>query len=511
MKYIYDADGNKYNSELFSTMFWKTLFASFSCTSDFATPNSYRWGEEVSGGTTTPFVDMRAVYNTTPHQADCRIITYEDSSPIVENGKVYFTASSQRGGGSGGAIVFALDIGTCQIEMTGCILAFYNGSGFSATGNAIMYNRNTGKWQLMTHSGDTQGHDLLIAESISDPRYGVTNAYYEPMDYESPGSGDEDQFVFYSDELEKWVMIYVSIRNNNANYILKVQTSDYPDHGFTFYNEINDSSRLRATGVVSTKVGGKRYILSGSSATGMNKNLIYTFPELEYVGEVNLDIGTNAIYGTWPMLFPICDGTRTRYYFFTFDRTALITSNQWSYGCLYMYCAQETNEGLEFDIKRDGLTIHAPVTETYNISDLHFKRKWALREPMNSEIKLSEIRLGQAIFNDQSNMYPVIGTSVAQTTDGLYLASVGSTIIVGGEHNLYSAYVLNNEWIQGTDKRAVVLVDNNNTVKMRVSVTKDGKVYGYNGTDETLLGTMRENSKELIVCVQATWVNVFEH
>jgi hypothetical protein len=56
----------------------------------------------------------------------------------------------------------------------------------------------------------------------------------------------------------------------------------------------------------------------------------------------------------------------------------------------------------------------------------------------------------------------------------------------------------------------VVLVDNNNTVKMRVSVTKAGKVYGYNGTEETLLGTMRENSKELIVCVQATWVNIFE-
>lgn len=510
MKPIYDIDGNKYNSELFSTMLWKNKFISFDCTSDFSTPNAYRWGEEITGGTTTPFVDMRAVYNITPSQADCRIITYEDSSPLIQDGKVYFTASTQRGYGASGAIICELDIGTCQIKMTGCIIAFYNNVNFSATGNAIMYNRNTGKWQLMTHSTDTQGHVLLIAESISDPRFGITNAYYELMDYENPGSGDEDQFVFYSDELEKWVMIYVSIRNNNANYILRVHTSDYPDRGYEFYDEINDSSRLRATGLISTKVGGQRYVLSGSSATGVNKNLIYTFPELEYVGEVNLDIGTNAVSGTWPTLFPVCDGTHTRYYFFTFDRTALVSGNQWSYGCLYMYCAAETNEGMEFPIKRDGLTIYEAVTGTYDISDLHFKRKWALREPMNDEIKVSEIRLGQAIFYEQSNMYPVIGTSVTQDANGLYLSSTGSAIILGGEHNICSAYILTNDSIQDTDKRAIVLVDNNNNVKMRVSITKDGKVYGYNGTQENLLGTMRKNSKELIVCIQTTWVNIFE-
>lgn len=508
MKPIYDINGNKYNSELFSTMLWKNMFASFSCASDFSVPNFYRWGEEVSGGITTPFVDMKAVYNITPSQADCRFITYEDSSPLIKDGKVYFTASTQRGYGSGGAIIFELDIGTCQIKMTGCIIAYYNGANFSATGNAIMYNRSTGKWQLMTHSLDS--HVLLVAESVSDPRFGVTNAYYELMDYENPGSGDEDQFVFYSDELEKWVMIYVAIRNNDANYILKVQTSDYPDHGYEFYDEINDSSRLRATGLISTKVGGQRYILSGSSATGVNKNLIYTFPALEYVGEVNLDIGTNAISGTWPTLLPVCDGVRTRYYFFTFDRAALVSSNRWSYGCLYMYCAQETNNGMEFPIKRDGLTIYEPVVGTYGISDLHFKRKWALRNPMSDEIKLSEIRLGQAVFYEQSNMYPVIGTSVTQNTDGLYLASSGSAILVGGEHNICSAYVLTNDRIQGTDKRAIVLMDSNQNVVMRVSVTKDGKVYRYNGTDESLLGTMRENSRELIVCIQNTYINIFE-
>ena len=509
MKSIYDANGNRYNSTLYSTMLWNDRFAGFECDSDF-TAAHYRWGEEISGGITTPFVDIRNVYNITPSQADCRFITYEDSSPLIQNGKLYFTASTTRGYGSGGAIICELDIGTCQIKMTGCILAFYNGANFGATGNAIMYNRNTGKWQVMTHSPDNQGHILLTAESISDPRFGITNVYYEQMDYENPGSGDEDQFVFYSSELEKWVMIYVSIRNNDANYILKVHTSDYPNHGYKFYSEINNPSVLKGNGIISTKVGGERYILSGSMATGINKYLIYSFPDLTYVGEVNLDIGSISTRSTWATLCPVCDGKRTRYYFFTFDRSALVSGNRWSYGCLYMYCAQETNVGMEFPIKRDGLTIYEPITATYGISDLHFKRKWSLREPMTDEIKVSEIRLGQAILYDQSNMYPVIGTSVTQNTDGLYLASPGSSIILGGEHNLCSAYVLVNDWIQGTDRRAVVLVDDNNTVKMRVSVTKDGKVYGYNGTGETLLGTMRENSKELIVCTQATWVNIFE-
>lgn len=510
MKPIYDNNGDRYNGDLLSTMLWKNIFASFTCNSDF-TASHYRWGEEISGGTETPFVDMRNVYNITPSQADCRIITYEDGSPLIKDGKIYFTASTTRGYGAGGAVVCELDIGTCQIKMTGCIIAYYDGSNFSATGNAVMYNRNTGKWQLMTHSTDAKGHILLIAESISDPRFGISNIYYEQMDYANPGSGDEDQFVFYADELEKWVMIYVAIRNSDANYILKVCTSDYPDHGYVYHNEINDSSRLKGNGIMAAKVRGKRYILSGSFATGANKFLAYSFPELEYVGEINLDMGFPSTRSCWAMLFPICDGKRTRYYFFTMDRSALVTENQWTYGCLYMYCAQETNIGMEYPIKRDGLTIYEPVTSGYSLSGLHFKRKWALREPMSREIRLSEIRLGQAILYSQSDMYPVIGTSVNQSVDGLHLASSGTGIIIGGEHNICSAYSLTKDWIQNTDRRAVVLVDDNDSVKMRVSVDKDGKVYGYSGSQESFLGTIREDSKELIVCTRDTQINIFEH
>lgn len=511
MKSIYDVDGNKYNSLLESTMLWKTRLATMNCSSDLSTPNNYRWGEEVSGSTETPFTDITAMYNITPSQADCRIITYEDSSPVIENNKVWFSMSTQRGYGSCGAIICEYDIGTCKIKMTGAVIAYYDGESFSATGNSIMYNRISGRWLLLTHSTDAKGHILLKSESISDPRFGITTAYYEYMDYQNPGAGDEDQFVFYSSELNKWVMIYGSIRNNDANYLLRMQTSDSWDSGYTFYREVNDSSVLKATGVHSTIIGGVRYVLSGSSATGVNRHLVYSFPDLEYVGELNLDYGTGALKGVWPILFPITDCMKTKYYLFTFDRAALITDNVWSYGCLYLYCAEETNEGMEFPIKRDGLTIYKPITPTYSVTQLHFKRKWALREPMNLEIPLSEIKLEQAVLYEQSNMYPVIGSvGVTQSENGMYLSSAGSGIIVGGEHNPFSAYRVRNDWVQGSDKRALVIMDNTDVVKMRVSITKDGKVYGYDGNAETLLGTMRDESRELIICTSKNAVNIFE-
>lgn len=510
MKHLYDISGNKLNAELGSTMLWKSMFATLTCNADLSVSNSYTWGEEVNGSTETPFTDMQEEYNCTPSQADCRLLTYEDGSPIIEDGKIYISSSTQIGRGAGGAIIMEHKLGTTEMRITGCIMGIYEGARFSATGNAIMYNRNNGHWLLLSHSMGT--HILVKADCISDPRFGITTAYYEQMDYQNPGSGDEDQFVFYSSEISKWVMISVAIRNNDANYLLRMHTSDYYDHGYTFVRQVDDSSVLRATGVSSTKIGGTRYVLSGSSATGTNKFLVYSFPALEYVCELSLDYDTGARHGVWPMVFPVTDGEKTRYQFLTFDRAPLIEGNRWSYGCLYMFCAAETNTGMEFPIKRDGLTVYTAAGNDYDPEDLHFKRKWALRNPMDTEMVISEIKLDQTILYDQSNFYPVIGAvGVTQDTSGVYLEEDGSAILVGGEHNPFACYRLNSDGIQGTDRRSLVIFGASNAVKLRVSVTKDGKVYGYNGSAETLLGTMREDSKELLICTSWNTVYLFEH
>lgn len=511
MQHIYDKNGNKQNEALSSTMFWKSPLASLSCSVDLSTPNTYTWGEGISGGTSTPFADMKAVYNGSPFQCDVRILTYEDGSPIIEDGKLYFSMTTGRGQGSAGPIICEYDIGTCQLKLTGCIIAHYNGGGLQATGNNVMYNRNNGKWLLGSHT--LTGHTLVIAESISDPRYGVTDIYYEDMDYQGPEPGDEDQFIFYSDELEQWVMVYVAIRNNDANYNLRMQTSDYPDHGYTFVKEVVEPSRLRATGVIVTSVGGTKYLLSGSSATGINKYLAYSFPDLEYIGELNLDYDTGSLKGTWPTLIPVTNGKSTKYFFFAFDRAQTLTTSVWTYGCLYMFCAAEENEGMEYPIKRDGITIQEPISDTYAITDLHFKRLWSFRKAMDYEVKLAEIKLNSAvIFDNSSNMYPVIigDAGVTQNVTGLYLNKNGSAVILGGIHQPFAAYVLNNEGIQGSDIRAIVLLNQQNNIVCRISIDKDGNVYGYNGSAENLLGTMRENSKELVVCTGTTSVQMFE-
>ena len=511
MNHIYDVDGNKQNETLFATMFWKSPLASMTSPVDLSIPNTYTWGESISGSTKTPFSNLKSVYNGSPFQCDVRILTYEDCSPIIENNKLYFSMTTGRGQGSTGPIICEYDIGTCQMRLTGCIIGHYNGATMQATGNNVMYNRSTGKWLLGSHTLDT--HILIIAESVSDPRFGITDVYYDDLDYQNPGSGDEDQFIFYSDELEKWVMVYVAIRNNGANYILRMQTSDYPNRGYTFVKEINEPSRLRATGVIVTSVGGTKYLLSGSSATGVNKYLAYSFPDLEYVGELNLDYDTESLRGTWPTLIPVTNGNSTKYYFFAFDRAQTLTTSVWTYGCLYMFCAVEENEGMEFPIKRDGITIQLPISDTYSITDLHFKRLWSFRKSMDFEMELAEIKLDDAvIFDDSSNMYPVIqgNVGVIQNINGLYLNSDGNAVIFGGVHRPYAAYVLNNDGVQKTDKRGIAILNNQENVVCRISIDKSGNVYGYNGSTESLLGTIRKRSKELLVCTGTTTIQIFE-
>lgn len=503
---VYDING--WNVSKDYPYLGKTALATMLCQDDLSTGHLV-WGEKVAGGTETPFTNMESVYNGASAQADYRILSYEDGSPIIENGKVWFSMSSIKGRGTPGAIICEYDISTSQMKMTGVILAYYNGAYFSATGNSVMYNRNTHEWVLCTHS--LTGHTLLIGKSVSDPRFGVTTIEYKDLDYEDPASGDEDQFIFYSSELEKWVMIYVAIRNNDTNYILRMHTSDYCDKDFEYYGQINDPSVLRATGITAVKVGGVRYILSGSSATGTNKFLIYSFPGLTYVGEINLDYTTGAQKGVWPVLFPITEGEQTRYWFLTFDRAATITADTWSYGCMYMYCALETNDGMEYPIQRDGTTVYDPVAATYSITQLHFKRQWAYRAAMDYKLKLSEINLDGAVRFNQSNLYPVIGSvSLTQDSDGLRLSESGSAIIVGGKHQKFAAYTLDRYNIQPGDKRSWVIFDVNNDVKASISVDRDGKVYGYNGSSEALLATMRNNSTELIVCTGAEYINVYE-
>lgn len=488
--------------------FGNSVLATLVCQDDLSTEHTYYWGEEVAGSANTPFVQIDACYNGSMSQADYRIVTYEDGSPIIENGKIYFTMSTQIGHGSPGEIICEYDLDTCNIRIVGCHISYYDNVKFSATGNMMMYNRQTKTWLLGTHTDGNHGHTLVIAKSISDPRFGIHDIFYDDLDYANPGSGDEDQFIFYSSEISKWVMVYVAIRNNDANYILRMHVSDYPDRGFTFYKEINDSSVLRATGVTSVIVGGTRYVLSGSSATGTNKFLVYSFPNLTYVGELNLDFTPGARNGIWSTLFPITDGIKTKYFFFTFDRSPAITSNVWSYGGMYLYCASEMNDGMEYPIVRDGVTIYEPIDPTYSITQLHFIRRWAFKMPMDFKLELSKIKLDEYVLSDQSNLYPLIGsTDLTQNEKGLFLNAQGSAIIVGGEHRCFASYLLTNYNMDGSDKRSLVFINNQNNVVAKVSVTKDGTIYGFNGSSESVIGQMRTDCHELIIC--PSWATIY--
>ena len=59
-------------------------------------------------------------------QADYRICTYEDGSPIIEDGKYFFNMSARSAGVM--SAVFSYDINTCNVQLIGAVQGYKEGT-----------------------------------------------------------------------------------------------------------------------------------------------------------------------------------------------------------------------------------------------------------------------------------------------------------------------------------------------------------------------------------------------
>lgn len=428
---------------------------------DVNVPYSFYWGEGVSVAKadiseSTPILPAKQVYSCGTAQADIRPITYEDGSPLIENNRLYYTASSRTGGA--GPIVLSLEIGTSKISMTGCLQTYFNEKIWKGAAPHVMYNRQSSSWQITIPVHKTGIHTLAVCHSYSDVRFGVTPLYFKPLDYQLPTLGDEDAMIFYDTDKGKWVMVYASLRaaNNSrsSRYVLRIQESQYPDKQFVDRDSFPVCESIDATGVSISRVGGQRYVFSGDSAgeDGYNRYVVCDYNTLEKLGYLNIDLPDKGYRG-WNNLTPIVQGDRTRYILLTFDRGASTNENNWTYGNWYLYESKETNMGFEFDQYKDNQRIiRANVSDTFGPLDLHLIRQMSKRNMLNMELTLSEICLDADILNAHAEVYPVRGDGIKQYFGKVY--SKGSeSMIIGGIHQPYSNYILSLSEIENGDQR----------------------------------------------------------
>ena len=369
-------------------------------------------------------------------QADYRICTYEDGSPIIEDGKYFFNMSARSAGVM--SAVFSYDINTCNVQLIGAVQGYKEGQPFEFVAPHIMYNRQDGLWYVFAHW--EKPHHICFGKCYRDPRYGYNEVHATLLDYEGRVKGDEDNFVYYDSDIKRWVLIY-----SKKASMMSRQESKRIDGGYKLVCSQEEVKTL--TGINVVKVGGKRYIVTGSMwKPEEDAYKVFDAQTLGYLYDLNLDIPTGGFRG-WGTLLGITEGMETKYMLMTFDRSNPTPVNRWQYGNMYMYEALERNQGTEHDLRRpDGKIIKANAEGKYTPKDLHFKRKFSQRLNFSQSIKTGVLTLHGDIFLKNGNIYPVKDNTgnvkYVQDRASLLVEGKGNVSLLGGRHLPCCEYVI---------------------------------------------------------------------
>ena len=269
--------------------------------------------------------------------ADVRPIKYEDGSPIAEQGTIWFTASIRMQESSFQGI-FSWIPGTAEIQMTGAL--FYDcgdGKWRNYLAPVIIYNRIQKKWCVWVSSFEHE-HILAYGAFDGDPRFGVGLVDVRLMDKATDGSditdfvgfkGDEDPDLLYDEENGRWLMAICRINPKTGLYTYLFFESDDPLKDFRYIGRGEDGSE---TGGSFVRIDGEIFFVCGNDFKKKSEYRIYGKGGVQTAKFNHPDGGFRG----WGSIIPIKLGSRTRYFWLTFDRHNGSAYN-WSYGNLYCF------------------------------------------------------------------------------------------------------------------------------------------------------------------------------
>ncbi len=272
--------------------------------------------------------------------ADMRLVRYENGEVMIENGKVYITASIRMQAGTFQGI-FSWIPGTAEFELTGAL--FYDcgdGRWCGDVAASLLWHREKKLWYLWV-CAFSHGHMLAHSVFDGDVRFGVNVIDVElmpkadadtPIDSFFTFMGDEDPDFFYDAENSRWLMAICRRDPAIKNYRYFFFESDSPFEGYKCIGKGYDGAE---TGGSFVRVNGEQYFLCGNDFHATSDYRIYgkhgmSAPKFDY---------PDGGFRGWGTLMPIKLGSRTRYFWLTFDRHRGSDYN-WSYGNLYCFEAR---------------------------------------------------------------------------------------------------------------------------------------------------------------------------
>jgi hypothetical protein len=280
-----------------------------------------------------------AYFSTGTGQADIRAITDEEGSPLIEDGRLWFTMTL-RGRGLPHPLqgVFSLNPSVFDLRFEGIIVFDMNdGLLRNDLASHLFRDSKSGTWRGWTTgfsaldgAGRAEVKTILAISSTHDPRRGFSIMNARPIGI---AGAHEDPHGIYDKESGKWRML---LCEHDKKYRASMWESEHWDRG---YARLAGPVEMDSTGTMIQKFGNKRYALFGSAD---RKIYIRNYPDLSPAGELNVDMPPwNDKNGTriWPNVIPLPDGYPAPYIALMMDRVNFpeMPKPNWTYGALYLY------------------------------------------------------------------------------------------------------------------------------------------------------------------------------
>ena len=286
-------------------------------------------------------------------QADIRLISNEDLSPYLDNGRLWFTFTCRGIDTSQGVQgVLSLDPSVFDIRFEGMIV-FDHGDGLLRNDYAshLFFDRNVKKWCAyvcdfggsFNKEGRTQP-GLIIASSPKDPRRGYSVMRASLVDSSFIDGHNEDPCIFFDAKVNKWRLLTSAFVNGTITS--RTFEADTWNGSFSV---IAPPIATNSTGTSIQRIGSQYYAFMGGEGGNLR---IHSYPDLEEIGELKLNLQPHwpkPAGRIWASVVPLPEGFPYRYVLLTMDRPNFpgIKVHNWSYGALYFYGANLENVSSE--------------------------------------------------------------------------------------------------------------------------------------------------------------------